>query len=220
MLGIRLDCRSHRAASGRKRPRESVEKSGLAQCARARWCKKTSTPVLSAWPGGGTERPKWAGLRAGTRKKLPETASGSSMGKGTLIRGSPPRWRVGGRKRKRRVTRKREARDRECQRSSVSSARGRQRRGEVVNHLPLGARQDGPKLLARRQPQRDPRRKRRKAWTAVATGREALGRRGAAQAPPQGIGRIPCAREWSRLQKSMEASSSGTKRLTAQRRSE
>lgn len=65
VLGIRLDCRSHRAASGRKRPRESVEKPGLAQCARARWCKKTSTPVLSSWPGGGTERPTRAGLRAG-----------------------------------------------------------------------------------------------------------------------------------------------------------
>jgi hypothetical protein len=198
------------------RPETTARKrgsSGLAQRVRARWCKKASTPVFSSWPGGGTERPTRAGLRAGT-------ATGSSMGKGTLIRESPPRWRVGGRKRKRRVTRKREARDRECQRSSVSSARGRQRRGEVVNHLPFGARQDGPKLLARRQPQRDPRRKRCKARTAVAIGREVLGRRGAAQAPPQGIGRIPCAREWSRLQKSMEASSSGPGRLTAQRSSE
>jgi hypothetical protein len=220
VLGIRLDCRSHRAASGRKRPRESVERSGLAQCARARWCKKTSTAVFSSWPGGGAERPTRAGLRAGACRKLPETATGSSMGKGTPIRGSPPRWRVGGRKRKRRVARKRAARDRECQRSSVSSARGRQRRGEVVNHLPLGARPDGPKLLARRQPQRDPRRRRCKARTAVARGREALGRRGAAKAPPQGVGRIPCAREWSRLQKSMEASSSGPRRLTAQRSSE
>lgn len=137
VLGIRLDCRSHRAASGRKRPRESVASSGLAQCARARWCKQASTPVLSSWPGGGTERPTRAGLRAGACRKLPETATGPSMGKGTLIRGCPSRWRAGGRKRKRRGTRERVARDRECQRSSVSSARGRQRRGEVVNHLPL-----------------------------------------------------------------------------------
>lgn len=168
VLGIRLDCRSRRAASGRKRPRESVESSGLAQFVRAR-CAKRRRPRCS--PPGQAEVPKGP---------LPETATGSSMVKGTLIRGSPPRWRVGGRKRKRRVTRKRVTRDRECQRSSVSSARGRQRRGEVVNHLPHGARQDGPKLLARRQPQRDPRRKRCKARTAVATGREVLRRRGAA----------------------------------------
>lgn len=220
MLGIRLDCRSHRAASGWKRPRESVEESSLAWCARARRRKQASTPVLSTWPGGGAERPTRAGLRAGACRKPPETATGSSMGKGTLIRGRASRWRAGERKRKRRVTRKRGARDRECQRSSVSSARGRQRRGEVVNHLPPGARQDGPKLLARRQPQRDPRRTRCKARTAIATGREALGRRSAAQAPHQGIGRIPCAREWSQLQKSMEASSSGMRRFTAQQRSE
>lgn len=65
VLGIRLDCRSHRAASGRKRLRESVGRFGLAQRARARRCKTTSTPVHSSWPGGGTERPKRAGLRAG-----------------------------------------------------------------------------------------------------------------------------------------------------------
>ena len=72
--------------------------------------------------------------RSSDRK--PET--GSSMGKGTLVRGGPSRWRAGGPKRIRRVARKRVARDRECQRSSVSSARGRQRRGGVVHHLPSG----------------------------------------------------------------------------------
>lgn len=131
VLGVRLDCRNHRAASGRDASRESVDVEAEPD-ARERVGAKGRRPgvlLLARW-----SRRKAQTGRSSDRKP----ASRSSMGKGTLVRGGPSRWRAGGKKRMRRVTRRRVARDKECQRSSVSSARGRQRRGGVVNHLPSG----------------------------------------------------------------------------------
>jgi len=106
---------------------------GLARSARARRREKAATKVPSP-AGSGANTVQKAGLRA--------SPVGPSMGKGTLVRRGPSRWRAGGRVRIRREARRRVTRDRECQRSSSNSARGRQRRGGGVKHRLFGARLD------------------------------------------------------------------------------